>query len=204
VRMNKYASYEELKQYEREGKDYEILIREGVSGIAVVAPHGGGIEPGTDDIADCIAGTEHSFYCFKGMKQTGNADLHITSDKFDEPYGLKIIKKAKTVLAIHGCKGNEPIVHLGGMDDDLIKKMEKLLAGAGFKALRNPRQGLKGKRSRNICNQGRTGQGVQIEISVGLRRKMFDDLIRGDGRNKTAIFYRFISALRKTFPAEQS
>lgn len=67
--MDKYANYDDLKQHEKEGEDYVILSREGYSGIAVIAPHGGGIEPGTVDIADGIAGGRHSFYAFKGIKK---------------------------------------------------------------------------------------------------------------------------------------
>ncbi len=67
--MDKYANYDDLKQHEREGEDYVILSREGISRIAVIAPHGGGIEPGTVDIADGTTGSKHSFYAFKGIKR---------------------------------------------------------------------------------------------------------------------------------------
>lgn len=43
------------------------------------APHGGGIEPGTSEIADAIGGERGSFYTFGGLKSSGTADLHITS-----------------------------------------------------------------------------------------------------------------------------
>jgi phage replication-related protein YjqB (UPF0714/DUF867 family) len=51
-------------RHEKEGRDYEVHQRKGASGIAVIAPHGGGIEPGTMDIADSVAGEEHTFCCF--------------------------------------------------------------------------------------------------------------------------------------------
>ncbi len=47
---------------ETKGKDYRIHLRHGKSGILVMAPHGGGIEPGTTEIADAVAGAERSFY----------------------------------------------------------------------------------------------------------------------------------------------
>jgi phage replication-related protein YjqB (UPF0714/DUF867 family) len=45
--MGKYKNYEDLKQHEREGEDYVVILWENDSRIAVIAPHGGGIEPVT-------------------------------------------------------------------------------------------------------------------------------------------------------------
>ena len=42
---DKYAGYVKLQQYETENEDHAVFHREGDSGIAVIAPHGGGIEP---------------------------------------------------------------------------------------------------------------------------------------------------------------
>ncbi len=71
------------------------LHRSGSSGILVMAPHGGGIEPGTGDIADGVAGQHHSFYCFKGIKKQGNRALHITSNRFDEPLAMAMVRGSK-------------------------------------------------------------------------------------------------------------
>ena len=60
--MDKYTNIAELKQNEREDEDYTILYRELTSKIAIMAPHGGGIEPGTIDIADNLAGCDFAFY----------------------------------------------------------------------------------------------------------------------------------------------
>jgi phage replication-related protein YjqB (UPF0714/DUF867 family) len=84
--MDKYESYEELRQNEQE-HHFQIHHQEGSSGVAVMAPHGGGIEPGTTEIARGVAGTDHTFYAFEGLKPGGNQDLHITSTNFDEPVG---------------------------------------------------------------------------------------------------------------------
>jgi poly-gamma-glutamate hydrolase-like protein len=58
---------------------------------ALVAPHGGGIEPGTSELADAIAASDLSFYTFEGLKPSGNTDLHITSTRFDEPMCLTLL-----------------------------------------------------------------------------------------------------------------
>ena len=102
--MLPYHSYRELKENETEGQDYRIRKKWGPSGIAVMAPHGGGIEPGTTEIAEAVAGKAHTFYSFSGLKAKGNARLHITSRRFDEPVGVAIAEHSDVVLTIHGCK----------------------------------------------------------------------------------------------------
>ena len=72
--MKEYSSYENLSKAEVVGKDYRIRKRHGTSGILLMAPHGGGIEPGTTEIAEAIAGKCHSFYTFSGIKPKGNAE----------------------------------------------------------------------------------------------------------------------------------
>ena len=195
--MDKYRNFQELKRHEREGTDYVLCIRRGSSGIAVIAPHGGGIEPGTGDFADRVAGNEHTFYCFKGMKTSGNADLHITSDKFDEPEGIRIAEKAELVLAIHGCIGNKDIIFVGGKDRDFKRILLNSITQAGFEAKESDRSDLKGIKSANICNRGHSGKGGQIEISESLREKMFDNLSHGTEKKKNTVFDNVVAALRK-------
>jgi phage replication-related protein YjqB (UPF0714/DUF867 family) len=195
--MDKYRNFQELKRHEREGTDYEICIRKGSSGIAVIAPHGGGIEPGTLDIANRVAGKEHTFYCFKGVKMSGNVDLHITSDNFDEPEGTRIAEEAELVLAIHGCMGNKDIIFVGGKDGDFKRILLNSITQAGFEAKESDRPGLKGIKSANICNRGRSGKGGQVEISESLRGKMFDNMSRGTEKEKNTVFDNIVAALRK-------
>jgi len=194
--MDKYTGFEALRRYEKEAKDYVICSREGISGVAVISPHGGGIEPGTAEIADAVAGGDHTFYCFRGIKKTGNADLHITSKNFDEPQAIRIAKTADTVLAVHGCQERENVVYIGGLDHHLVEKINEALIQAGFITDKRPAQGLQGKRPENICNRSRNNKGVQLEISEGLRKRMFDRQNRINGRDKTQVFHMFVSAVR--------
>jgi phage replication-related protein YjqB (UPF0714/DUF867 family) len=195
--MDKYKSYEELKQHEREGEDYIILLREGDSRIALMAPHGGGIEPGTVEIADQTAGARYNFYSFKGIKKTKNAVLHITSNRFDELEGLRIAKSSEVVVSIHGYRGKDEIVFIGGRNEDLKSKIMHGLNRAGFNTEISTKQGLRGQHPRNICNLCRTGRGVQLEISRGLREKMFENLKRRSLRKKTVFFFKFVDTLRE-------
>jgi phage replication-related protein YjqB (UPF0714/DUF867 family) len=194
--MDRYASYEELRQNEHEDH-FQILCYEGTSGVAVLAPHGGGIEPGTTEIAKGVAGTEHTFYAFAGLKPSGNRDLHIASTNFDEPIGLEIACKAQRVVTIHGCINKEKIVHIGGLDNDLKNKVAAGLSAGGFLVTESPDLALQGASPNNICNRSKTRCGVQIEVSSGLRHLMFESLGR-KGRMRTKSTYKkFVSTLRQ-------
>ena len=195
--MNKYVSYDDLKQHEKEGEDYVILFREGNSGIAVIAPHGGGIEPGTIDIADETARSEHTFYAFKGTKKKGNTVLHISSHKFNEPRGLKTVENADVAVSIHGYHGKDEVVFIGGKNQYFKERIRYMLNKAGFHADITTKTGLLAQHHENICNLCRSGQGVQLEISRGLREKMFDNLSRRSWRKKTDLFFKFVDTLRE-------
>jgi phage replication-related protein YjqB (UPF0714/DUF867 family) len=77
-----------------------------------------------------------------------------------------------------------------------MEKINKDLTQAGFKTVKNPDQGLQGANPDNICNRSRTGQGVQLEISKGLRKKMFGRQCHSDTTNTTEVFHEFVSAVR--------
>lgn len=192
-----YQSYRVLQSGEQEGVDYEIQLREGRTGLAVVAPHAGGIEPGTLDIARELAGSDHAFYAFKGLKPRGNAVLHITSSRFDEPRGSRLVAAAERVVVVHGCRSKQARVLVGGRDTLQVKRIIAALRSAGFEARTSDRPGLRGLHPENLCNRGRSGQGVQLEVSHGLRRQMFRSLHYRPDRRTTPLFTRFIEALRQ-------
>jgi phage replication-related protein YjqB (UPF0714/DUF867 family) len=196
-----YSSYLELQQVEREGRDYRIHVREGLSDIAVMAPHGGGIEPGTHEIADAVAGSEHSFYCFEGIKKSRNLRLHLTSTHFDEDRGVRIANSVQVVVAIHGSNENEEVVYLGGLNTGLKEKIRAQLTHAGFVVKESPRTALQGRNPANICNRGASGAGVQLEISQGLRQKLFVPAENDGTKSKNRLFDDFVSSLRKALGA---
>ena len=192
--MEKYNSYEDLSRNEVEGRDYRIRTAKGTTGIAVMAPHGGGIEPGTTEIAEAIAAGCHDFYTFSGIKPTGNSVLHITSRNFDEPRGLAIAAQAHTLLTIHGCREMEKSIFMGGRDKELVLTITKELIKAGFDAKKSTR--FPATSPFNICNSNTRGMGVQLEISMGLRRDMFKQLTRLFRKEKTPVFHCFINTIQ--------
>ena len=175
-------------------RDYRVDFRYGQSGIAVMAPHGGRIEPGTTEIADAAAGTEHNFYSFTGLKMNHNRNLHLTSSRFDEPEGIRMAEDSETVLSIHGCKAQEKIVYTGGRNITLRTEVNNLLCQAGFPIDGHSR--YPGVNPMNICNRSRQSKGVQIEVSLGLRLIMFRDLARANLESATVHFEKFVTALR--------
>jgi len=124
--------------------------------------------PGTSEIARRVAAQDYNCYCFSGLKISNNSRLHITSHNFDEPAALNIVSASDTVIAIHACTGTAGLVYLGGLDTPLKKSIAaELQAGGIGVSLKDAR--FKGANPGNICNRGRTGKGVQLEITRDLR-----------------------------------
>lgn len=201
--MDTYATFADLKQHEIEGQDYTILFRDLSSNLIIMAPHGGGIEPGTVDIADAMAGGDYSFYAFKGIKRSGNRTLHISSDRFDEPAAMAAVQRAEIVITVHGAKDKSARAYVGGTHDSLKSLILGRLTASGFPAGMSERPGLRGIHPENICNRGKAEKGVQLELSRGLRETLFGNLDHRSLRYKTVMFYQFVETLRealKLFP----
>ena len=194
--MDRYRSFSELEQYEKVDEDYRIVIREGASLIAIMAPHGGGIEFGTASIAASIAHPNHTFWAFKGIKQRDNRVLHITSTRFDEPSALMVAANAQTVVTIHGCSENTKVVYVGGRHRELGLRLHASLRRAGFNAETSGKSALRGESPANLCNRCRGGKGIQLEISAGLRKGMFTRSGENGMERKGESFHRFIRAVR--------
>ena len=197
--MNKYSNFSELKQSEVENRDYRIHLRFGRSAISVLAPHGGKIERGTLSIADAIAGTLHTFYCFEGIKPNlkNNRDLHISSNQFDEPKALSAVENAHWVITIHGARGEEPAVYAGGLDMKLRDDVLNSIASSGIIARDDPSPTRQGRGLTNICNRGISRRGLQLELTFGLRKLMFGELNKQGKRPPTERFESFVTAVRK-------
>lgn len=166
----RFNSFAELAAAKTEGMQYKIHIRENSAGtVAIVAPHGGRIEHKTAEMARKIAANDYNLYVFQGIEQTNSFfELHLESHNFDEPRCVALVAKAKTVITIHGCQTPEPVVYLGGRDQELKSILKENFNRCGIKAeiAGHPYQGTA---PRNICNRGNTGKGVQLEFSKGIR-----------------------------------
>ena len=192
---DKYANFAELAKHEHENIDYLRYIQARATDIVIAAPHGGGIERGTSEIAKALAGDIFSVYCFEGIKHTGNKSLHIASTRFDDPLFLDLIKTAATVITVHGCDGNEEAVHVGGLNAELKRHLIQYLQGGGFAASED-NGNHPGMHPLNICNLQGEG-GVQLEITRGLRQRMFKGLSQAERKFTTPVFDDFVGVLRE-------
>ena len=196
-----YISFRHLRREEKEDLDYTIQCFHRDSDIAVIAPHGGGIEPGTTEIAKAIASDRFSFYTLEGLKPQGNKRLHIASDHFDEDRAYRIAQASQIVVAIHGCCGYNNLVLIGGLALAERKRIAQSLRGAGFQVEIYPPKPLAGELKNNICNRGINGKGIQIEIDKSIRETMFRSLSKDGRKVTTIIFDRFVEAIRADLEA---
>lgn len=192
---DKYRNFAELCESEREGRDYDRVIERRDSKTAIIAPHGGGIERGTSEIAKALAGSEFSLYCLEGLKVRGNYEaLHITGTNFDDSACVQLVNDSNVVLAVHGCDGENKAVYVGGFNANL--KAEFILALKNAEFHEEDVSSHSGRDPQNICNRGIPGGGVQLEISEGLRQAMFNGLNRHQRQITTPVFDKFIAVIR--------
>ncbi|HEU4458966.1 MAG TPA: poly-gamma-glutamate hydrolase family protein [Methylibium sp.] len=172
--MAEPRSFADIAARFRRGSDYEILVRPlHASTVAIVAPHGGGIERATSAVARAIAGEDFNLYLFEGRLTADNhARLHLTSHRFDEPEALALVARCDRIVTIHGYNAQpvepDPGVIVGGLDDALKAELAGALREAGIEAVTD---GLRFQAldPHNICNRGRRRIGVQLELSGRLR-----------------------------------
>ncbi|WP_378946272.1 poly-gamma-glutamate hydrolase family protein [Paracoccus sp. R86501] len=168
---DRFHSFEALAIAMKEGVNYRIRSKDRGTSAVILAPHGGTIEPGTSEIAEAIAGGDFSFYCFEALKTGSHGDFHITSHRFDEPRAVDLVGRSFTAVAIHGRRDDgSDAVWLGGRAVALRDAIGASLRNAGFEA--QPNTTLPGLHETNICNQTRSGAGVQLELPRRLRQKL--------------------------------
>ncbi len=164
-----YLSFAELDVHETHGTDYRVrVVERAATAVAVIAPHGGGIEVGTSQLAARVARGRHSLFLFEGLKPPWqNRGLHITSHRFDHPQCVGLVSRRPVTLAVHGCRG-ESRIYRGGRDTELKALLAAKLRDAGLPATSDdhPYMGLN---PLNICNRGSRGRGAQIELTRDFR-----------------------------------
>lgn len=197
---NSYTDFIELQQNEQEELDYRIIVHHRNPDIAILAIHGGNIEPGTSEIAAALGERLYaSTYLFEGLKLRGNQVLHITSCLFNEPFGVSMAANAQTTLSIHGHYDvHNALVYIGGRNETYKNLIQQYLSKAGFQTDHAP-QHLSGMKGNNITNSSKTGAGVQLELSTKLRKSFFkgDDFTSKNRVNPCDLFKRFVTAIEK-------
>lgn len=191
-----YSCFADLAAHEEEDVSFRSYSVARASPVAIIAPHGGYIEPGTSQIAAAIAAEDLPLYCFEGLELgRPHSALHIRSELFDEPNGCQLVVEAETAVAVHGRANEEDAktVWLGGRDVELRGAIGAELERAGFKVTANAGH-LSGTDPANICNRGRSSAGVQLEIPRGLRERLLaapDELSNFAAAVRTALSQHF-------------
>jgi phage replication-related protein YjqB (UPF0714/DUF867 family) len=201
---DRYITVAELERAERRGIGFQTVVRPGSTEWAVLAPHGGGIEPGTSELARAIAGTEHSLYLFEGLRLSGNSRLHITSTNFDDPTALLLLQHIPYALTIHGSGDRVPRIAIGGLDTRSGGRILDALRESGLPAEWDTDEHHPGTSPRNLCNRSARGTGVQLECSLALRRMMFSGLSRSARTHTTGTFETLVGAVRRALTIDRS
>lgn len=195
-----YRDFAQLRQATREGVDFRRELRLTHSGVAHIAVHGGGIEPGTSEAADAVAAANgQDYYAFVGLRDNDNGSMHLTSTHFDDPTCVELQRVSRRTVSYHGCVGSAPIIHLGGADSEWKQHVGQALADAGFVVDWHTTEDMNGSDRRNICNRNASAAGLQLEMSAALRASFFPDgrtkrAVRESGR-RTDTFHRFVATV---------
>ncbi len=149
----------------------------------LIAPHGGGIEPGTSEIMRSVAHLGGwAWYEFAGFLRSGNKTaLHLSSTTFDEPILAGMLPQTNFVLSFHGAgEAADPVVYVCGKwkagRQILAQSINAAQADHGLRAIDvidSPNAHFRGMDDRNITNRGKSGEGVQLEFSRGARNSLF-------------------------------
>ena len=187
---DEFKSMEDLKMVLQEGVDYRIKTRDRNSNVTVAAPHGGFIEPGSSELAEAISGDEYNLFDFRGLDNKHPRKAHVTSSHYKDPLLTELLNKSDICLSVHGMRGEEEALYVGGLNKELRELVTEKLTAAGFPANSNPPK-FRGEHQKNFINSPKD-HGVQLELSWGLRKTIMEE--QGDIENPR--FRNFVKAVR--------
>jgi len=184
--MAQPRSYAEIiKTGQIPGRDFRVAFGDSKIDLCLlIAPHGGGIEPGSSEIMRAVADLGGwAWYEFAGFLRQGNQEaLHISSTDFDEPTLTTMLPQARFVIAFHGAsESQEPLVYVGGKwrlgRQAITASINAAFGEHGIRARDAVDDGaagrLQGLDDASITNQGKRGEGVQLEFSRAARDLLF-------------------------------
>jgi phage replication-related protein YjqB (UPF0714/DUF867 family) len=187
-------------------------------GTTILAPHGGGIEPGTSELCLAVAGyhpanlpqippagVTYDYWMFEGVRELGNAALHVTSTGCDDGVAVSLCAGSLNALALHGFQPRPPemseddqVVLVGGRNAVLKGYLLEGLRDADVDARDAGQHGeLNGDAKCNIVNRTLLGMGAQLELSTPLRDAMFTGHSRPRRKHTTTqLFWTFVAVCR--------
>src|SRR6266705_28649 len=125
------------RRHRRHERFDDTLARtDDVPKTTILAPHGGGIEPGTSELCLAVAGyhpadlsqfppagVTYDYWMFEGLRDRdrGNLELHVTSTGCDDGVAVSLCAGSLNALTLHGflpqppgMSGDEQVVLVGG------------------------------------------------------------------------------------------
>ena len=104
------------RRHRRHERFDDTLARtDDVPKTTILAPHGGGIEPGTSELCLAVAGyhpanlpqvppagVTYDYWMFEGVRELGNAALHVRSTGCDDGVAVSLCAGSLNALALHG------------------------------------------------------------------------------------------------------
>jgi phage replication-related protein YjqB (UPF0714/DUF867 family) len=185
----------------------------------VMAIHGGGIEPGTSEIALAVAGYHpdtlvasvddlglHDFWLFEGLLPSGNGKLHVTASHYDEPIATELVQNARRCISLHGCSDTQANgkIQIGGLDLELRDIVLEELTIAGIPAEITTNKMLGGESPDNIANKTKILGCVQLEMGTSYRSSLFGTNTQPQRKKTTnPQFWLLVEALRKAMSRVQ-
>ncbi|WP_210137204.1 poly-gamma-glutamate hydrolase family protein [Staphylococcus sp. GDH8C109P] len=197
---DRFKSMTELMEHTVENTDWIIHSVERNSNVIITAIHGGAIEPATTELAELTAENGgFDYFTFKAIRTKANSELHVTSRHYDEPKLMKMIVNNPYAIAIHGCKGEDEIIYMGGKDEQLMDAMTEEFEKLGIDVRQAPSH-MSGAHDDNIINCCKTEKGVQLELTSGIRKKLFENQrynkkSRENSSNWSQFMYDFAEAI---------
>jgi phage replication-related protein YjqB (UPF0714/DUF867 family) len=187
--------------------------------VFIMAPHGGGIESGTTELALATAGftddfngqpatpETYDYFIFNGTNPSNqNGKLHVTASNFNDPVAIELVQNSVISLAFHGCTDDQPdestgvgyqACLIGGLDENFKDLLEIQLTGAGFNAFKTNQEDLNGDLQANIINRNKSKAGAQFELTTTFRKSLYGVNSRKDRRTSTNTnFWLFVNTIR--------
>ena len=207
------------RRHRRHERFDDTLARtDDVPKTTILAPHGGGIEPGTSELCLAVAGyhpaslpqipaagVTYDYWMFEGLRDSGNPELHVTSTGCDDGVAVSLCAGSLNALALHGflprppaCPRRPGRARRGRPTPILAGYLLEGLRRAGFDARDADSHGeLNGDATCNIVNRTLLGMGAQLELSKPLREAMFTEHTRSQRKHTTTqLFWTFVAACR--------
>ena len=167
------------------GRDFRVAFGDAKMEVCLlIAPHGGGIEPGTSEILRAVVEAGGwAWYEFAGFLRQGNHEaLHISSTEFDEPTLKSMLPRAGFIVAFHGAsESGDSVVFVGGKwahgRRTVMESINKAFADHQILAVDAADNAvpdhLRGFDDWSITNRGKRTEGIQLEFSRGARNLLF-------------------------------